>query len=262
MAAAQYVRVVRPLPSTALDRLTTPHEPAPATRALAVFRHVPCEGPHRILDAFEATPVVLIDVLDDPGTPLPAPGGLCGAISMGGPMSANDLEEHPRLATEIAWLAQAHATGLPILGVCLGSQLLARALGASVAPAGHYELGFSTIEVLDEADPLMAALGAASVLHWHGEAFELPHGAKPMARSQLTPLQGFRAGATSWGLLFHPEADAALIDLWLRQEPMLTDAREHLGPGCEHLLREGAAAIDPAAGARMFAAFAAVCRGG
>src|SRR5262249_35172343 len=114
---------------------------------LLVVRHVPWEGPHRILDVFEGRPVETIDVLTS-SRPLPAIEQVCGAVLMGGPMSVNHGDRYPRLREERAWLEQALAADLPLLGVCLGAQLLAQALGASVRRAIR-EIGFAPIEVLD-----------------------------------------------------------------------------------------------------------------
>lgn len=227
-------------------------------KPLLIVRHVPWEGPHRILDAFEGVPVRLVDSLAG-DEPLPAVSEVCGALFMGGPMSANDVTAHPRLADEVRWLGEAVAAELPVLGVCLGSQLLARALGARVTPAAR-EIGFAHVEVLDERDPLLGPLApAATVLHWHGEVFELPRGATRLARSSLAEVQAFRAGASAWGLLFHAEADADLIEQWLGEDAMVDEAREHLGPDYERALREGAADMDAAVGQRVFAAFAERC---
>lgn len=231
----------------------------PDRRPLLVVRHVSWEGPHRILEAFGDVPVRLVDTLSS-DDPLPLPSEVCGAVFMGGPMSANDTERHPRLSEELRWLEQAVAAEVPVLGVCLGSQLLARALGARVAPATPKEIGFAPIEVLDPSDPLIGPLApAASVLHWHGEAFELPAGASALARSTATELQAFRAGPCAWGLLFHAEADSELLERWLEEPAMAREACDHLGPDYERRLRDGAAGVDRALTQRVFAAFARRC---
>lgn len=222
---------------------------------------MPWEGPHTILDAFAGVPVRLIDSLDG-DEPLPAVSDVCGAIFMGGPMSVNDTDRHPRLADEIEWLREAVEAELPVLGVCLGSQLLARALGADVTPGPAKEIGFAAVEVLEADDPVIGPLApATSVLHWHGEVFDLPPGATALARSELTEVQAFRAGPCAWGLLFHAEADGALVERWLAEPIMAEEALEALGPGYAATLRKGATQVDPAPGGRVFEAFARAVRG-
>lgn len=187
---------------------------------------------------------------------------VCGAVFMGGPMSVNDTDRYPRLAEEIAWLREAVEAELPVLGICLGSQLLARALGAEVTPGPAKEIGFAPIEVLEPSDPVVGPLApSTSVLHWHGEVFDLPPGASALARSEPTEVQAFRAGPCAWGLLFHAEADGALIEQWLAEPTMAEEARDALGDGYAELLHEGAARVDPEPGRRMFDAFAGFCAG-
>jgi GMP synthase (glutamine-hydrolysing) len=205
--------------------------------------------------------VKLIDSLDG-DEPLPSVKDVRGAVFMGGPMSVNEADRQPRLAEEIEWLREAVEAELPVLGVCLGSQLLARALGAEVTPGPAKEIGFAPVEVLEPNDPLVGPLTpATSVLHWHGEAFDLPPAATALARSELTAVQAFRAGSCSWGLLFHAEADGALVERWLAVPTMAEEAREALGPGYAELLREGAERVDPELGRRVFDAFARCCAG-
>jgi GMP synthase (glutamine-hydrolysing) len=229
------------------------------TKPLLVVRHVPWEGPHTILDAFEGVPVRLVDSLDG-DEPLPSVEDVRGAIFMGGPMSVNDVDRHPRLAEEVEWLRAAVAAELPLLGICLGSQLLARALGAEVFPAPAKEIGFAPVEILAADDPVVGPLAPTTpVLHWHGELFDLPPGATPLARSALTAVQAFRAGPCAWGLLFHAEADGALVERWLAEPTMADEARDALGPDYAELLRDGAALVDPETGRRAFEAFARRC---
>jgi GMP synthase (glutamine-hydrolysing) len=223
-----------------------------------VVRHAPWEGPHRILRAFRGRAVEVLEVTAAAG-PLPRPDAVLGAVLMGGPMSVNQVAEHPWLAAEIAWLRDAIAGGVPVLGVCLGAQLIARALGAEVAPAPAKEIGVAPVAVLDAGDPLIGHLAPSSnVLHWHGEAFCLPRGAVPLASSSVTPLQAFRF-ADAWALQFHAEADADLVELWLREPVMAAEAREVLGPDYEERLRGDAAALSTGRGDALFAEFARRC---
>lgn len=194
---------------------------------LLAIQHVPWETPHRILDACHELAVRTVKPLA--GQALPAPDEVAGAVVMGGPMNVDEVERFPGLAAEREWLAVAVAGGLPVLGVCLGAQLLARALGAEVRPGEKKEIGFAPVEVLDAEDPVLGDLApGAEVLHWHGDVFELPDGARRLASSELTANQAFRLG-DAWGVLFHPEADYALVEAWLGVREMVDEALAALG---------------------------------
>lgn len=205
---------------------------------LLAIQHVPWETPHRILDACGALAVHTVKPLT--GQALPAHEEIAGAVVMGGPMNVDDTDRHPALALEREWLAEAVRRDLPVLGICLGAQLLARALGAEVRAGEGPELGFAPVEVLDPEDPVLGGLApSTTVLHWHGDVFDLPEGASPLARSARTEHQAFRHG-NAWGVLFHPEADFALLEAWLAVPEMVHEA-------CEALGDEGAAALPAAA---------------
>jgi GMP synthase (glutamine-hydrolysing) len=211
--------------------------------ALLVVQHVPWEGPHRILDAFDGVDVRAASPLD--GDRLPDPGDLGGALLMGGPMNVDETDRHPGLVSEREWLAEAIGRDLPVLGVCLGAQLLARALGAEVRPGGAPEIGFAPIRVHDRTDPIVGPLAPeTNVLHWHGDVFDLPPGAIPLASSDRTEHQAFRAG-NAWGLLFHPEADPSLIESWLAVPEMAAEAEAALGAEAAAALRQNAATCAP-----------------
>lgn len=214
-----------------------------AARPLLVVQHVPFEGPHRIRDAFGELPV--LTALPLAGDPLPDHADVCGAVFMGGPMNADEDERHPGLAAERQWLAEAVRLELPLLGICLGAQLLARALGAEVRPGREKEIGFLPVEVHDPADPVLGRLAPGhEVLHWHGDAFDLPAGATRLASSALTPNQAFRAG-NAWGVLFHPEADRALVDAWLADPGMAAEAEEAIGAEATAALPARASELEP-----------------
>lgn len=205
---------------------------------LLAIQHVPWETPHRILDACKSLAVHTVKPLA--GQVLPSHDEVAGAVVMGGPMNVDETDRHPALATEREWLAEAVRREMPVLGICLGAQLLARALGAEVRPGEGPELGFAPVEILDPEDPILGALApSTTVLHWHGDVFSLPDGAQPLARSAKTEHQAFRHG-NAWGVLFHPEADFALLEAWLAVPEMVHEA-------CEALGDEGAAALPAAA---------------
>jgi GMP synthase (glutamine-hydrolysing) len=211
---------------------------------LLAIQHVPWEGPHRILDACGDLAVHTVRPLA--GHPLPAHEEVAGAVVMGGPMNVDEVERFPGLVAEREWLAEAARRELPLLGICLGAQLLARALGAEVRPGERKEIGFAPVEVGDPTDPVLGALAPATdVLHWHGDVFDLPAGARPLASSALTEHQAFRAG-NAWGVLFHPEADFALVEAWLGVPEMIDEAVAVLGNDGAHALPARAEAAEPA----------------
>jgi GMP synthase (glutamine-hydrolysing) len=209
---------------------------------LLAIQHVPWETPHRILDACGGLHVHTVKPLA--GQELPDHDEVAGAVVMGGPMNVVETELHPQLATERDWLAEAVRRDLPVLGICLGAQLLARALGAEVRPGEGSEVGFTPVEILDPDDPILGALApTTTVLHWHGDVFDMPDGAKPLARSAKTEHQAFRHG-NAWGVLFHPEADFALLEAWLAVPEMVRQARQALGDTGAHALPAEAEATE------------------
>lgn len=222
---------------------------------LLAVQHVPWEGPHRILDACGGLHVRTVKPLA--GQPLPAHDEVAGAVFMGGPMNVDEVERFPALATEREWLAEAVERGMPVLGICLGAQLLARALGAEVRPGAAPEIGFAPVEVTDPDDPVLGGLAPRTeVLHWHGDVFDLPDGARHLASSERTACQAFRAG-NAWGVLFHPEADFALVEAWLAVPEMIDEAVAALGDAGEHALPERAAEVENTLVERTAAGFAA-----
>lgn len=195
---------------------------------LLAIQHVPWETPHRILDACGDLHVHTVRPLA--GQPLPAHSEVAGAVVMGGPMNVDQLDRFPALAAEREWLAEAVHRDLPVLGICLGAQLLARALGAEVRPGEGKEVGFAPVEVFDAEDPVLGGFApGAEVLHWHGDVLDLPAGATRLASSSQTANQAFRLGS-AWGVLFHPEADFALLEAWLAAPEMMREALAALGP--------------------------------
>jgi GMP synthase (glutamine-hydrolysing) len=209
---------------------------------LLAIQHVPWETPHRILDACGGLDVQTVKPLT--GHALPDHDDVSGAVVMGGPMNVDD-DRHPELAAEREWLAEAVRCDLPVLGICLGAQLLARALGTEVRAGERPELGYRPVEILDPDDPILGALApSTTVLHWHGDVFDLPDGSTHLARSAQTEVQAFRHG-NAWGVLFHPESDFALLEAWLAVPEMVREARTALGDQGAATLPTEAEAADP-----------------
>ncbi len=142
----------------------------------------------------------------------------CGLVVLGGPMNVDEVELYPFLGPEVGWIRRAVEAKLPYLGICLGSQLLAKALGATVFPNRVKEIGWYPIDLTPEAaaDPLFDGCAPReTVFQWHGDTFDLPRGTVHLATSDLCRHQAFRFGDSAWGLQFHIEMTEALIDDWL-----------------------------------------------
>ena len=200
-------------------------------RVLA-FRHVPFEHLGRIEPELVRRGIG-IDYADlyQPGAAEPDPARYDGLIFMGGAMSVND--GLPHLEREARWVAQAVEAGRPVLGVCLGAQLIAKALGASVYRNPVKEIGWFEIELTGEgaADPLFAGVGPReSVFQWHGETFDLPPGARWLASSTACCHQAFRIGSSAYALQFHLEVTPEMIADWCSQDMNCGDMREVRGP--------------------------------
>ena len=155
------------------------------------------------------------------GEPFPQDvDSLGGVVSFGGPQSAND-DHIDYVRAELDWMPRVMAAGVPLLGICLGGQMVARTLGATVGPDpdGLYEFGYYPIEPVDGAAQDLALDGTLDVAHRHGEAFTIPAGARRLARRDVFENQAFRYGQTTWGVQFHPEVNDAVLGRWLDVDP-------------------------------------------
>lgn len=170
------------------------------------LKHVPFEGPGAFATALAARGVSLERYLV-PQDGLPKDAGDL-LIVMGGPMSVNDSD--PWIAEETVFIRSALQAGTPVIGVCLGSQFMAKSLGATVRPGKALEIGITPVTLTAEAkqDPVFSMLSESfEVFEWHGEVFDLPKDCVSLAGSDIAPLQAFRYGARAYGLLFHLEME-------------------------------------------------------
>jgi len=136
-----------------------------------------------------------------------------GAVIFGGPMSAND-DAIPFIRAELEWIPRWLDSGKPYLGICLGAQLLGRALGARVGPHpdGLHEIGYYRLRPTPDGRPLLGE--GLHVYQWHGEGVDLPDGAVRLASTDNFPNQVFRYGPSAYGLQFHPEVTPAMLMRW------------------------------------------------
>ena len=168
--------------------------------------------------AEHGVPVIRLDAFDAE-VRWPGLDEISGLMVFGGEMNADEVERYPQLRTQRQLMRRALDAGLPVLGICLGAQMLARALGARVYRAPVRELGFKPIRITPagQADPLLRAFHSGDrVFQWHEDTFDLPDGAELLAAGDEVPVQAFRIGQMAWGVQFHSEIDAAGVDAWLR----------------------------------------------
>ncbi len=188
-------------------------------KPILILQHFWCE-----------TPGVFLDVLHERGIPVETVRGVMGeaypldlsvysgVVAMGGPMGVYEEEQYPWLRQEDALLKTAIQRDIPTLGVCLGSQLIAKAAGAEVKPGPRKEIGWYSLTLSDagrQDPPWQSFPPTFEVFEWHGDIFSLPPGAVSLASSALYPHQAFRLGRRVYGLLFHLEVTAEMVKTML-----------------------------------------------
>jgi GMP synthase (glutamine-hydrolysing) len=149
----------------------------------------------------------------------PSLDGYDGLVILGGPMSVNDADRLAHLSTELGLIEEAMKRNLPVLGICLGAQLIAKTLGAKVYPNREKEIGWYDVSPTHHAenDPLLMAFQTTEkIFQWHGETFDIPRTGLHLAFSSLCANQAFRYGANVYGFQFHLEVDEGMIHRWLR----------------------------------------------
>jgi GMP synthase-like glutamine amidotransferase len=218
---------------------------------VAVFQHLDCEHPGIWREFLREDGVEIVTAELDVGDPVPPLDRMDALLVFGGPMNVDEHERFPWLAAETAAIRDAALGGLPIFGVCLGGQLLARALGAPVTRNPSPEVGLLDIELTPAgaADPLFAGWPSrALVVQWHSDTFALPAGATLLATSPACRHQAFRYGDRAYGLQFHPEVTAEMVTEWA-DVPEYADAMRRMerapdgGPFAEVPAKAGALAL-------------------
>jgi len=154
---------------------------------------------------------------------------LQGLVVMGGPMNVDEVHRYPFLFEEVRLIEKMISESKPILGICLGAQLIAKALDARVYPNKQKEIGWHPITLTDNCvyDPVFQkSPKSLTVLHWHGETFDLPQGAVHLAKSARCAHQAFRWGQSVYGLQFHLEVTASMVRSWVQSEDGQRDIQE------------------------------------
>jgi len=206
--------------------------------SLLVFQHHPSEGP-----------AVLGSILQSDGWRLrpirlyaedAVPNGfddIDAVVSMGGPMNVDQTKQHPWLKQEMRYLVQAHALKIPIVGVCLGAQLIAQALGGRVAKMDGPEIGWGNVKMsyLGMGDPIFTGMGQENMqFHIHGqEVTHLPPNATQLAGTGACKNQAFRVGLTTYGFQYHFEWDRRDLEV-ITQDPFIKEA----GLSGEHIMQQ------------------------
>ncbi len=189
---------------------------------ILIIQHAEHEHPASLLDKIKSMGFSYEWIHPNRGDPYPKSDTIRGIISLGGPMSANDADQYPWILQELDLLKQCIQENRPVLGLCLGGQLLAKALDAKVVKNPTLEIGWFPLTLTNSGtkDPIFHSCQPNPlVYHWHQETFQLPKGATLLAHSALCKRQAFRIGKNAYGIQFHPEADLRLVKEWLKATP-------------------------------------------
>ena len=198
-----------------------------------ILKNITSEGPGTIADYLYKAGLPY-DVLEPEEVPsLKSLDGYDALVVLGGPMAVYEAEGHHQVEASVRLIKEALERELKVLGVCLGAQLMAHALGARVykGPGGIEEIGWMDIELTEDGlmDPVLNELSigksrCSKVFQWHGDTFDLPGGAVLLAGSGDFPMQAFRMGERAYALQFHIEVTAEIVRHWSEGEPAIDPA--------------------------------------
>lgn len=175
---------------------------------------------------------IAYDVIDASIQPIPNPTVYDAMVVFGGPQNANEDEKYPYFLQEKAALRTVVEQNIPVLGICLGGQMLATVLNGAVKKHTITEIGFSEVQCTDEGkhDPLYEGLaGHQLVYQWHEDTFDIPPGGVRLATSEKTENQAFRYGPNAYGIQYHIELTPAMLDTWLHEPSLKQEIVNTLG---------------------------------
>ncbi len=200
-------------------------------KQVVILQHVASEKAGTILDYLKKNKIPFQPVnLYEKNYSLPPLDSVSALIVMGGPMNVYEEEKFPFLKEENHYIQNALKKKIPYLGVCLGSQLLAKALGAKVYKANQEEIGWQEVDLLPNAfkDNIFSCLDAKKlkVLQWHGDTFDLPKGALLLASNPVVSNQAYVANGLFYGLQFHVEVNRAMLEDWFKKREDLGEILE------------------------------------
>ena len=198
---------------------------------LHIIQNDPEVPPGNIAEILEDTGAVFVVHHPYCGDPLPCPQDISALIVLGGSMGANDDGQHPFLYDLRLFIRQAVSDGIPYLGICLGGQLLAAALGAQVVSNRWEELGNMAVELTaaGRAEILFSGLPTRfDTFQWHHDSFDIPAGGVVLASSKACPHQAFRVGRCAWGTQFHTEVTEPIIRSWCAWDQSATAQADDL----------------------------------
>ena len=236
------------------------------TKHVLIIRHVPHEPAGTLEDALNKAGLKFeyLDLYSQHPATIDYER-LSGLVVLGGPMNVDEVQKYPFLADETHWIRQTVRSGVPLLGICLGSQLLAKAMGAKVYPNGIKEIGWYPLELTPQASDNRLFAGCSrnlTVFQWHGDTFDLPAGAVHLAQSPSCRNQAFRIGQTAYGLQFHIEMTNDMVEDWLNESVNSRElaALDYIDPQAIRQKTPEEMPVLQALAEKVLGRFAALCR--
>jgi GMP synthase (glutamine-hydrolysing) len=203
--------------------------------------------------------------MTDPSVELPPLDDVGGVVTFGGTTNVDEVDDYPQLGVVRQYTREAVDSGVPYLGICLGSQILARALGTEVVKGPVKEVGFEPVRITAEAkeDALLSFLEPEErVMQWHEDTYDLPEGATLLITGDRIPVQAYRVGKTAWGVQFHLEVEAWELAWWLDAADAAMDLKATWGKTADQIRAEAEENIaeHEERGRKIFTRFAEVVR--